>query len=58
MVFSEFPQDISCGLIGGKLSHSLSPQIHRLFGSRDYRLFELPDPDAVAGFMLGMREGR
>ena len=37
------------GLLGEKLSHSFSPQIHRALGNALYRLTELP-PDAVADF--------
>jgi len=32
------------GLLGKSLSHSRSPEIHRLLGNADYRLFESPDP--------------
>lgn len=31
---------MQCGLLGGKLGHSYSPQIHRRLGSYDYGLFE------------------
>lgn len=35
---------MKCGLLGEKLGHSYSPQIHGLLGSYDYQLFEkLPD---------------
>ena len=30
------------GLIGEKLGHSYSPQIHRVFGDYDYRLYPMP----------------
>ena len=29
-----------CGLLGGKLGHSYSPQIHAELGDYKYRLFE------------------
>ena len=38
------------GLIGGKLGHSLSPEIHRLLGRSDYRLFELT-PGELPAFL-------
>lgn len=38
------------GLIGEKLSHSFSPQIHTLLGSYDYRLIELSAHE-LPGFM-------
>jgi len=38
------------GLLGRTLGHSLSPQIHRLFGDYDYRLFE-KEPDEVEAFV-------
>ena len=38
------------GLIGGKLGHSLSPEIHRLLGRADYRLFELA-PGELPAFL-------
>ncbi len=37
------------GLLGEKLAHSFSPQIHRELGNPDYRLTELPR-EAVADF--------
>lgn len=37
------------GLLGEKLGHSFSPQIHRELGNPDYTLTELPK-EAVAGF--------
>jgi len=38
------------GLLGRKLGHSLSPQIHRLFGDYEYRLYER-EPDEVGAFV-------
>ena len=38
------------GLIGEKLGHSFSKEIHHKIGSYDYRLQELP-PDGVASFL-------
>ena len=38
------------GLIGEKLSHSLSPHLHALLGDRGYKLIELA-PDEVAPFV-------
>lgn len=38
------------GLIGERLSHSFSPEVHRQFADYDYRLIELP-PEAVAPFL-------
>ena len=40
------------GLLGRKLGHSLSPQIHRFFGDYEYRLYER-EPDDVAEFVRG-----
>lgn len=37
------------GLLGEKLSHSFSPQIHKTLGNPDYALIEL-SPDAVVDF--------
>lgn len=37
------------GLLGRKLSHSLSPQIHALFGEYEYRLF-CREPDELDAF--------
>ena len=42
------------GLLGQKLGHSYSPQIHKFLGGYDYRLFEV-EPSELAGFM---RSGR
>ena len=38
------------GLLGRKLGHSLSPQIHRFFGDYEYRLYE-KKPEEVEGFL-------
>ena len=38
------------GLLGRKLGHSLSPQIHRFFGDYGYRLYE-KEPEEVEGFL-------
>ena len=37
-------------MIGRKLGHSLSPQIHRFFGDYEYRLYE-KEPEEVEGFL-------
>ncbi len=39
-----------CGLLGGKLGHSYSPQIHAQLGSYEYRLFE-KEPEQLADFL-------
>ena len=39
------------GLLGERLSHSFSPEIHRLFGAYDYSLFEVA-PEDLAEFLL------
>lgn len=36
-------KQLKCGLIGEKLSHSFSPQIHRLLSDYSYELFEMPE---------------
>lgn len=41
---------MKAGLLGRKLGHSLSPQIHRIFGDYEYRLYER-EPEAVADFV-------
>ncbi len=38
------------GLIGRKLGHSWSPQIHRMMGCRGYKLYEL-EPEELEGFL-------
>ena len=40
---------MQCGLLGRKLSHSYSPQIHRALGDYNYELFEV-EPDALDTF--------
>ncbi|MBQ9910908.1 MAG: chorismate synthase [Lachnospiraceae bacterium] len=40
----------NCGLLGRKLSHSYSPEIHEMFGLYDYELFEL-EPEEVESFL-------
>jgi len=41
---------MECGLLGRKLGHSYSPQIHALLGAYSYRLIEL-EPEAVGPFL-------
>ena len=41
---------MKAGLLGRKLGHSLSPQIHRFFGDYEYRLYE-KEPEEVAEFV-------
>ncbi len=41
---------MNCGLIGRKLPHSFSQEIHRAFGQYDYRLIEL-EPEALGPFL-------
>ena len=41
---------MKAGLLGRKLGHSLSPQIHKFFGDYEYRLYE-KEPDEVEGFL-------
>lgn len=36
---------MQCGLLGQKLGHSYSPQIHKKLGDYDYRLFEVEPKD-------------
>ena len=40
---------MQCGLLGRKLSHSYSPQIHSKLGDYDYRLFEV-EPENLGDF--------
>ena len=41
---------MQCGLLGRKLSHSYSPQIHRCLGTYNYNLFEVEPEDLDAFF--------
>ncbi len=41
---------MQCGLLGEKLSHSYSPQIHKQLGSYSYTLFEKA-PEEIADFL-------
>lgn len=41
---------MKAGLLGRRLGHSLSPQIHRFFGDYEYRLYE-KEPEEVEGFL-------
>lgn len=41
---------MKCGLLGRKLGHSYSPQIHSYLGSYSYTLFE-KEPEALEGFL-------
>ena len=36
-------KDIKCGLIGEKLGHSFSPEIHSYLADYSYKLFEMPE---------------
>ena len=42
---------LKCGLLGEKLSHSLSPEIHRRLGDYEYRLYEKRH-DEVEDFLM------
>lgn len=42
---------MQCGLLGRKLSHSYSPQIHNELADYDYRLFEV-EPEDLDNFFL------
>ena len=41
---------MQCGLLGRKLGHSYSPQIHSYLGNYSYELFE-KTPDELANFL-------
>ncbi len=41
---------MKCGLLGRKLGHSYSPQIHDLLADYDYNLFEV-EPEALEAFL-------
>ena len=41
---------MKCGLLGEKLSHSFSPQIHSMIDDYSYRLFEV-EPDRLGEFL-------
>lgn len=43
---------MKCGLLGRKLGHSYSPQIHGLLGDYSYALFE-KEPEQLASFLKG-----
>ena len=43
-------QNLKCGLIGEKLSHSFSPEIHSHLADYSYKLFEMPE-EAVGNFL-------
>ena len=47
-------RNIRCGLIGEKLSHSFSPQIHRELADYSYELFEMPSSE-LGDFINGDR---
>ena len=41
---------MKCGLLGRKLGHSYSPQIHALLGNYSYQLFE-KEPEEIGDFL-------
>ena len=41
---------MKCGLLGRKLGHSYSPQIHAMLGSYSYALFE-KEPEEIEAFL-------
>ena len=41
---------MKCGLLGRKLGHSYSPQIHGMLGTYDYTLFE-KEPEELEAFL-------
>ena len=41
---------MQCGLLGRKLGHSYSPQIHNMLAGYDYKLFEV-EPDNLSEFL-------
>ena len=42
---------MKCGLLGRKLGHSYSPQIHKYLGHYTYRLFEI-EPEEIGDFII------
>lgn len=42
---------MQCGLLGRKLGHSYSPQIHKMLGSYSYQLFEV-EPSDLSDFLV------
>lgn len=40
-----------CGLLGEKLSHSFSPQIHSVYGDYEYKLYPV-EPNELGSFLL------
>ena len=42
---------MKCGLLGRKLQHSYSPQIHKQLGNYSYELLE-KEPDEIKDFLL------
>ena len=43
---------MACGLLGAKLAHSYSPQIHGLLGNENYSIFEKA-PEELEAFLTG-----
>ena len=41
---------LRCGLLGRKLAHSYSPEIHRELGAYEYRLYEV-EPESLGDFL-------
>lgn len=48
---------LSCGLLGEKLGHSYSPQIHALLGDYEYRLYEKAPEELDAFLKSGAFDG-
>ncbi|NLZ37690.1 MAG: AAA family ATPase [Clostridiales bacterium] len=52
-----FSKNFKAALIGRRLSHSISPEIHRLIASYDYSLLELENESEVISLLNRMKTG-
>ena len=50
-------ETLRCGLLGKKLGHSRSPEIHRLLGDYEYRLYEMDETDLESFLRKGTWRG-